>query len=188
MTAYVGKDVSWLAVPVTEKDHTRGPREAAATLVEYGDFECPVCAQAYAVVETLIAVLGDQMRFVYRHFPLAQMHPHAELAAEAAEAAGVQGKFWEMHHILFENSPALEPDDLVEYARALHLDMRRFAKELADRVHLPRVREDFKSGVRSGVNGTPSFFINDLRYDGSRDPQSMAAALLEAANAPASQD
>jgi protein-disulfide isomerase len=158
-----------LIVPVSDRDHILGRITAPVTLVEYGDYECPYCGQAHHVVKQLRQLIGHQLCFVFRHFPLTTVHPHAELAAEAAEAAGAQGKFWEMHYALFEHQHALDPDDLVRYAAALGLDLSQFNSELARHVHAPRVREDFMSGVRSGVNGTPSFFINGMRYDGSFD-------------------
>ena len=146
-------------------------------LAEYADFECPFCGQAYPIVEELLAQYPEQVRHVFRHFPLAQAHPHAQAAAEAAEAAGAQGKFWEMHDTLFENQDALDGESLLAYARELDLDLGRFQRELVMRVHAPRVREDFLSGVRSGVNGTPTFFINGRRHDGAWDVQSLAAAV-----------
>jgi protein-disulfide isomerase len=169
-----------LKPPVGPHDHVQGPAEAPVTLVEYGDYECPYCGEAYPVVKALQKRLGDQMRFVFRNFPLAQAHPHAEHAAEAAEAAGAQGKFWEMHDLLYENQDALEDEDLVRYARALHLDVPRFVKEMESGAYLERVREDFRSGVRSGVNGTPTFFINGARHDGPFDLASLLAAIEEA--------
>jgi protein-disulfide isomerase len=170
-----------LKPPVGPHDHVQGPAEAPVTLVEYGDYECPYCGEAYPVVKALQKRLGDQMRFVFRNFPLAQAHPHAEHAAEAAEAAGAQGKFWEMHDLLYENQDALEDEDLVRYARALHLDVPRFVKEMESGAYLERVREDFRSGVRSGVNGTPTFFINGARHDGPFDLVSLLAAIEEEA-------
>ena len=170
-----------LKPPVGANDHVQGPAKAPVTLVEYGDYECPYCGEAYPVVKALQKRLGDQMRFVFRNFPLAEAHPHAEHAAEAAEAAGAQGKFWEMHDLLYENQDALEDEDLVRYARALHLDVPRFVKEMESGAYLERVREDFRSGVRSGVNGTPSFFINGARHDGPFDLASLLAAIEEAA-------
>ena len=170
-----------LSVPVSERDHVHGPDDAPVTLVEYGDFECPHCGAAHAIVRQIQAMLGDNLRFVFRHFPLTQIHPHAEPAAEAAEAAGAQGQFWEMHDTLFENQPALDGSDLVAYAEDLGLDLEQFVTELERRVHQPRVREDFMSGVRSGVNGTPSFFINGVRHDGPWDAESLVLALRTAA-------
>lgn len=170
-----------LKPPVGASDHVQGPANAPVTLVEYGDYECPFCGEAYPVVKALQERLGDQMRFVFRNFPLSQMHPHAEHAAEAAEAAGAQGKFWQMHDLLYENQDALEAEDLVQYARALRLDVPRFVQEMSEHLHAERVREDFRSGVKSGVNGTPSFFINGVRHDGPFDLGSLMAAIEEAA-------
>jgi len=169
-----------LKPPVGPKDHMQGPPDAPVTLVEYGDYECPYCGEAYPVVKALQERLGDQICFVFRNFPLAQAHPHAEEAAEAAEAAASQGKFWEMHDLLYENQDELEPEDLVKYARALRLELPRFVLEMREHVYKERVREDFRSGVRSGVNGTPTFFINGVRHDGPFDLRSLLAAIEEA--------
>lgn len=169
-----------LAVPVGQWDHIEGPENARITLLEYGDYECPYCGMAYRVIKKLQKRLADRMRFVFRNFPLTNVHPHAERAAEAAEAAGVQGRFWEMHDILYEHQHALEDEDLAEYAAALDLDVPRLMSEAEAGAHTERIREDFKSGIRSGVNGTPTFFINDIRYDGSYDLDSMVIELLEA--------
>jgi protein-disulfide isomerase len=166
-----------LAVPVSDRDHILGRITAPVTLVEYGDYECPYCGQAHHVVKQLRQLLGHQLCFVFRHFPLTTVHPHAQHAAEAAEAAEAQGKFWEMHYVLFEHQHALNPDDLVRYAAALGLDLSQFTSELARHVYAPRVREDFMSGVRSGVNGTPSFFINGVRHDGSSDFETLLNAI-----------
>src|SRR5882672_1941676 len=165
-----------LAPPVGKRDHVRGPADARVTLVEYGDFECSYCAAAYLIVKKVQEVMGERLRFVFRHFPLTQIHPHAESAAEASEAAGAQGKFWEMHDVLYENQPALDPLHLVGYVEELGLDTAKVVRELEDGVYRGRVREDFLSGVRSGVNGTPAFFINSVRHDGSWD----LAPLIEA--------
>jgi len=181
MTAY---GTSRLAIPVSERDHILGPATAPVTLVEYGDYECPYCGMAYPVVEALREQLGSRLRFVYRHFPLMQMHPHALPAAEAAEAARAQRKFWEMHGTLFTHQQALDDDSLLEYATALGLETTQFARALATHAYEGRVREDFTGGVRSGVNGTPAFFINSLRYDGPRDFDSFLAVLEEVAEAP----
>jgi protein-disulfide isomerase len=173
-----------LTEPVTERDHIRGPMNAPMTLVEYGDYECPACGAAYPLTEAIIDMLGDEMRFVYRHFPLMNIHPHAEHAAEAAEAAGAQDRYWEMHSTLFQNQDALENEDLARYAAGLHLNLNRFLQDLLQEAYADRIREDFRSGVRSGVNGTPAFFVNEERYDGPRDLKSMVAALNNAAPAP----
>src|SRR5271156_1400397 len=166
-----------LKPPVGPNDQIQGPAKAPVTLVEYGDYECPYCGEAYSVVKALQKRLGDQMRLVFRHFPLSNAHPHAQHAAEAAEAAGAQGKFWEMHDLLYENQAALEDEDLIGYAANLGLDVARFTRELAEHHYAARVREDFLAGVRSGVNGTPSFFINGVRHDGSYDFDSLLAAI-----------
>jgi protein-disulfide isomerase len=173
--------VSRLTPPVSQADHRSGPDDAPVTLVEYGDFECPSCGAAYPAVEEVRRKVGARLRFVFRHFPLTQMHPHALHAAEAAEAAGAQGKFWEMQAMLFEHQDALKDADLVRYAKALHLDEERFRRELASETHLGRIREQIQSGIRSGVNGTPTFFINGVRYDGSWEVSDLLAALEDAA-------
>jgi protein-disulfide isomerase len=155
-----------LTPPVSERDHIAGPDDAPVTLVEYGDYECPYCGMAYPIVKAAQQRLGDQLRFVFRHFPLREIHPHAEHAAEAAESAGAQGKYWPMHDKIFEHQDALEDDDLIAYTASLGLDTNRVAEDLANKTYAKRVREDFRSGVRSGVNGTPTFFINGERYNG----------------------
>jgi protein-disulfide isomerase len=149
--------------------------------VEYGDYQCPYCGEAYPIVKAIQERLGTRLCFVFRNFPLANMHPFAEHAAEAAEAAGAQGRFWEMHDVLFENQNALEDNDLAGYAESLGLDASRLMEEVAKGTHTARVREDFRGGVRNGVNGTPTFFINGGRYDGSLDAASLLAALTESA-------
>ena len=151
------------------------------TLVEYAGFECPHCGHAYPIVKTVQRSLGDDLGFAYRHFPLVKVHPHAEHAAEIAEAAGEHGKFWPMHDMLFENQAALEDEDLIAYAEALGIDPVWAAAALAQGLFRDKVREDFASGVRSGVNGTPTFFINGERYDGSWDAASLLEALAVAA-------
>jgi protein-disulfide isomerase len=171
-----------LAVPVDEdRDHIQGPADASVTLVEYGDYECPYCGAAYPIVKELQARMGDRLRFVFRNFPITTSHPHAEQAAEAAEAAAAQGRFWEMHDLLYENQRLLRDQDLRAYAEQLGVDVERFDKDLAEHVHAPRVREDFMSGVRSGVNGTPSFYVNGTRHDDSYDLDTLLAALERAA-------
>jgi protein-disulfide isomerase len=171
-----------LAVQVSEeRDHVRGPFASPVTLVEYGDYECPYCGKVYYVVKDLGQRVGNLMRFVFRNFPLTTVHPHAERAAEAAEAAGAQGKFWEMHDLLFENQQSLEDKDLMGYAAKVGLDIPRFVREMREGRYLKRIREDFLSGARSGVNGTPTFFINGLRHDGPRDLAALMAAIENAA-------
>lgn len=159
------QEMGILALPVGDRDHAQGLADAPVTLVEYGDFECPYCRQAYPIVKEVQSRVGPPLRFVFRNFPLTELHPHAQHAAEAAEAAGAQGAFWQMHGRLFERQFALEDDNLIEYARELGLNADRVAGELAARTHKARVRDDFMSGVRSGVNGTPTFFINGVRHD-----------------------
>jgi protein-disulfide isomerase len=167
-----------------ERDHVQGSPDAPVTLVEYGDYECPYCGAAYPIVKEVQTRLGERLRFVFRNFPITTSHPHAEHAAEAAEAAGVQGRFWEMHDHLYEHQQHLEDSDLRAYAEQLGLDVARFDNELADHAHADRVREDFMSGVRSGVNGTPTFYINGKRHDASYDIDTLLAALERAADQP----
>ena len=171
-----------LTPPVSERDHVAGPHDAPVTLVEYGDYECPYCGMAHPIVKKARQELGEQLRFVFRHFPLAEAHPHAQLAAQAAEAAGAQGRFWEMHDMIFEHQDALEPEDIIGYAKSLGLDVAQLARDLEAGTYVKRVRDDFRSGVRSGVNGTPTFFVNGIRYDGSwANEQAFIAALRDAA-------
>jgi protein-disulfide isomerase len=179
-----GIPASKLTLPVAGRDHIQGPIDAPIALVEYGDFECPVCGEVYPVVKAIQERLDDNLCFAFRNFPLANMHPHAENAAEAAEAGGAQGSFWEMHDVLFENQDALEIDDFARYATALGLDARRLVSEVLAGAYAARVREDFKSGVRGGVNGTPSFFINGERYDGARGLDPLLAALTQPSSTP----
>ena len=173
---------SQLTPPVGQEDHATGPADAPVTLVEYGDYQCPYCGRAYPIVKRAQRALGNELRFVFRNFPLAEAHPHARLAAQAAEAAGAQGKFWEMHDTLFENQDALEAEDIMGYAESLGLDTARFARDLEAETFAKRVRDDFRSGVKSGVNGTPTFFMNGARYDGSwANVESFIGALRELA-------
>jgi len=154
-----------LAVPVAGIDHVTGAPHAVATVVEYGDFECPNCKQAQPAVKLLLQRFSGRVRFVFRHFPLEDVHPHALAAAQAAECAGGQGKFWEMHDLLFENQAHLKAKDLHGYAERLALDMARFAAEMDDEVYLQRVREQLQGGLDSGVRATPTFFINGRIQD-----------------------
>jgi Na+/H+ antiporter NhaA len=163
-----------LAAPVDpERDHIRGSYEAPVTLVEYGDFECPFCGQAEPVVRELLAGHGD-VRYVWRHLPLPDVHPHAQLAAEAAEAAAVQERFWEMHDLLMEHQGELRIPDLIRYAEALELDVERFRQDLRDRTGAARVAEDVDSADVSGVSGTPTFFINGRRHQGAYDIETLS--------------
>jgi protein-disulfide isomerase len=159
--------MSKLRETVNTNDHIQGKKDAKVTLVEYGDYECPYCGQAYPIVKELQKIEGTKLKFVFRNFPLEQVHPHAVPAACAAEAAAKQGKFWEMHDLLYENQEALEDNDLLIYAKELKLDIPQFTKDMESDEIKNKVEVDFMSGVRSGVNGTPTFFINGIRHDGS---------------------
>jgi protein-disulfide isomerase len=171
-----------LTVPVSDgRDHIQGSADAPVTLVEYGDYECPYCGAAYPIVKEVQARMGDRLRFVFRNFPITTSHPHAEQAAEAAEAAAAQDRFWEMHDALYENQKRLRDEDLRAYAEELGLDIERFAGELGEHVHEARVHEDFLSGVRSGVNGTPTFYLNGVRHDDSYELETLLAAVEQAA-------
>lgn len=154
-----------LAVPVGAVDHMLGPVHAPVTIVEYGDFECPNCKQAAPAVRLLVERFADRIRLVYRHFPLEEVHPHAMLAAQAGEAAGGQGKFWQMHDLLFDNQNHLKLRQLRGYAERLELDMTRFNADMDDEIYLQRIREHIDGGSRSGVRATPTFFINGTIQD-----------------------
>jgi protein-disulfide isomerase len=171
------EDAVTLTPPVSSRDHIEGSGNAPVTLVEYGDYECPHCGRAYPIVKAVQHRLGNQLRFVFRNFPLKNIHPHAERAAESTEAAAAQGHFWKMHDALFAHQEALGDKDLLRYAEAIGLDRTRFERELKGGTYKPRVHEDFMSGVRSGVSGTPTFFINGRRYEGSWDETSLTEAL-----------
>ena len=173
--------MSGLRPAVSETDHRAGSDAALVTLVEYGDYECPHCGRAQPIVEEVRKRMGSRLAFVFRHFPLTNVHPHAEHAAQAAEAAASQGRFWEMHAAIFADQAALTDLDLVRRAQRLGLDAGRLGQELAGGVHAGRVRRDFDSGVRSGVNGTPTFFINGVRHDGPLDVETLLEALQAAA-------
>ncbi len=166
-----------LSIPVNAKDHRQGDPSAPCTLVEYGDYQCPSCGQAYPIVKRLQKHFGKQLSFVFRNFPLTQMHPYAEAAAETAEFAGSHDKFWEMHDQLYENQERLDDDLLVELTKQLHLAPANLRKALESKEFEPRVKADFSGGVRSGVNGTPTFFINGQRHDGSYDFHSLVDAV-----------
>lgn len=166
-----------LVVPVNPDDHVQGSADAPLTLVEYADYECPDSRRAYPVVKALQRRYGPRLRFVFRHFPLRQLHEQAEHAAEVAEAAGAQGKYWEMHDRLYERQFALDDEYLIEYAADLGLDADRVKREMTEHVYLPRVRADFRGGVQSGVKGTPTFFVNGVRHRGPWDEEILARAL-----------
>jgi len=160
-----------------DEDHIRGPEDAPVTLVEYGDFECPYCGRAEPILRELLSERGAEIRFVFRHLPLSDVHDHAQLAAEAAEAAGAQGRFWEMHDLLFDHQEALTARDLLGYANELGLDMDRFHDDLKRHEYGPRVARDVESAELSGVAGTPTFFINGQRHHGAYDIQTLKKAV-----------
>jgi protein-disulfide isomerase len=154
-----------LALPLQPTDHTQGPEHARVTVVEYGDFECPSCKVAAPTMKMLLDQFPNQIRFAYRHFPLPEAHPHALLAAEAAESAAGQGKFWPMHDLLFRNQAHLKEKDLLRYALELGLDAARYTAEMDDHIYLQRVREQIDSGLRSHIRATPTFFVNGVVQD-----------------------
>ena len=173
-------ETSSLAIPVSSADHIQGDLKAPILLVEYGDYECPHCARALETVKALQEALGKKLCFVFRNFPLSQIHPYAEFGAEAAEAAGAQGRFWEMHEAIFQNQDSLGPGLITELAKELELDLPRFLSDLEGKKFEAKVREDFMGGARSGVHGTPSYFVNGLRYQGPRDSVETFVSALEA--------
>ena len=172
--------------PVGARDHARGPEGAPVTLVKYGDYECPYCGQLHPVLKELQERTGERMRFVFRHFPLDSAHPRARRAALAAEAAASQGRFWEMHDLLYENQDELGEEDLTRYAAELGLDLRRFEEDLANDHLAWRIEEDRLGGERAGVGGTPALFVNGVRYAGPMDLDGLLAAVEEAASSPGS--
>jgi protein-disulfide isomerase len=166
-----------LKTPVGPNDHAMGSADAPVTLLEYGDFQCPYCGQAYPIVKSLQKRFGTKLRFVFRHMPLKNAHPQAELAAQAAEAAARQGQFWQMHDALYEHQAQLGPEFVVNTAGRLHLDVAAFERDLVSADVQARVQHDFMDGVRSGVNGTPTFYLNGTRFDESWDPETLGAAI-----------
>lgn len=171
-------DLSRLLLPIRPTDHVRGPEDAPYTLVEYGDYECPDCGRLYVILRDLQGDIASRLRIVFRHYPLSGVHHHAQQAAEAVEAAGAQGKFWEMHTLLFERQQALRTKDLIRYAEELTLDVERFRHELKNETHSQRVRADFIAGVQNGVNGTPGLYLNGVRYGGEWDKESLRSHLM----------
>jgi protein-disulfide isomerase len=171
-----------LKVAVSDADHTQGPANAEITLVEYGDYECPHCGRAYPIVKRVQKHFGKRLRFVFRNFPLGEMHPHAEGAAETAEFCGSLGKFWEMHDLIFENQERLSGPLYLELAQQIGVAPAALRASLEKREFLARVRADFTGGVRSGVNGTPTFFINGQRHDGAFDYHDLVAAIEDASS------
>jgi protein-disulfide isomerase len=172
---------SHLTRPIGPHDHTMGPPDAPYQLLEYGDFECPFCGAAHPIVKSIQRRMDGSLLFAFRYFPLTQIHPHAEHAAEMAEAAGERGRFWPMHDMLFTNQRALDDASLVVYAARLGIDPGWAQWVLQTQAFADRVREQFMSGIRSGVNGTPTFFVNNVRHDGPWDEASLMAALRSTA-------
>jgi protein-disulfide isomerase len=170
-------ETSRLLLPVKDRDHARGPEDAPYTLVEYGDYECPDCGRLYLILRDLQDNYASRLRLIFRHYPLSGIHHHAQQAAEAAEAAGAQGKFWEMHSLLFERQPALRTKDLISYAEELGLDIDRFRHELKNQIYSDSVRADFIAGVQNGVYGTPGLFLNSVRCDNPWDADSLRQLL-----------
>ncbi len=170
-------DCSRLLLPIQPDDHVQGGPDAPYTLVEYGDYECPDCGRLFVTIRQLRAQLTGEVRLVFRHYPLSGIHRHAQQAAEAAEAAGAQDRFWEMHDLLFAHQDALATKNLNNYAGQLSLDSERFRSELKHRTYEDRVREDFRRGVANGVYGTPGLFINGIRHDGGLDLDSLLTQL-----------
>ncbi|HMK45341.1 MAG TPA: DsbA family protein [Methanocella sp.] len=170
-------EVHRLIRPVGSQDHLQGSANSPAMLVEYGDYQCPFCGKAYPVVREVQRRLSDRLCFVFRNFPVTQVHPYAMQAAEAAEAAAAQGKFWEMHDLLYEHQQDLGVESLKHYAADLGLNVDRFSRELEGHFHAAKVRDEFMEGVRSGVNGTPAFYINGIRHDGSWELDQLLQAI-----------
>lgn len=166
-----------LKVPVTQEDHIQGDFNAPITLVEYGDYECPNCGAAYPIVKQIQEHFGKQLRFVFRNFPLTEVHPHAELAAETAEFSDTKGHFWEMHDLLFENQASLSISLLYELVESLKIPPQELKQALENQIFEPKVRKDFLGGVRSGVNGTPTFFINGQRQNAGYSFEELLSAI-----------
>ncbi len=171
---------SQLLHPVTDADHRHGLSTAPVTLVEYGDYQCPDCFQMYPLLIDVQEYFGERLRFVFRHFPVSSKHPEAELAAEAAEAASAQGRFWEMHGMLFVNQFALRLDNLLEYAKRISLDIPRFRSDLEAHTFRGRVQDDLRRGEENGVKGTPTFFLNATRYEGEANLEDLLTAIQNA--------
>jgi protein-disulfide isomerase len=169
-----------LIVPINEKDHCQGSVDAPVTLVEYGDYQCQTCRLAFSIVKQFINEMGGKLRFVFRHFPLKQTHPQAFEDAQAAEAAGRQNKFWEMHELLYGNPLRKDPKTVRELAEELGLNHELFEADMQSQSIVDKIQDDFMEGVRSGVNATPCFFINGERYDGDPSYHTFLEALRQA--------
>jgi protein-disulfide isomerase len=170
-----------LAAPINDEDHILGPVTAPVTLVEYGDYQCPYCGMAHPIMKELLRQRPDTVRYVFRHFPLTNIHPYAEVAAETAEAAGRRQRFWQMHDWLFEHQDRLDPVGLAAGIEEVGLPVDEVIGEVNDHIYLDRIRRDFVSGARSGVNGTPTFFVNGVRHDGGYSLPELLTAVDEAA-------
>ncbi len=171
------EEIGKLNLPVNDRDRIQGPRTASVKLVEYGDYECPYTGQAYPIVKEIQKLLGDKLLFVFRNFPLREIHPHAEHAAEAAEAAATQGKFWEMHDYLFEHQRALDDNHLLKYAETLGINTDIFRREMSGHIYTSLIDKSLGDGIASGVEGTPTFFINGVRHNGSWNLETLLAAI-----------
>ena len=171
------EEIGKLNLPVNDRDHVQGPRTAPVNLVEYGDYECPYTGQAYPIVKEIQKRLGDKLLFVFRNFPLREIHPHAEHAAEAAEGAAAQGKFWDMHDYLFEHQLALDDNHLLKYAEMLSIDTDKFRSEMSGHIYRSMIDKSLGEGIASGVEGTPTFFINGVRHNDAWDLETLLAAI-----------
>jgi protein-disulfide isomerase len=169
-----------LKPPVNSEDHIEGSFQAPVIFTEYGDFQCPYCGAAYPVIKQIQKKFGDQLGFVFRHFPLTEAHPYAQIAAVASEAADLQGKFWPMHDLIYENQTRLSPKALLTMAESLKMDLKKFQKDIEDAALVEKVETSFESGIDSGVNGTPSFYINGVKYEGYYDLAPLSHAIEKA--------
>lgn len=177
----MSEHIKKLTVPIKrDYDHIQGPINASISLVEYGDYECPYTGHAYPIVKEIIRRLGDSICFVFRNFPLNEIHPHAQHAAEASEAAAIQDKFWQMHNYLFEHQNVLDDSHLLEYAQKVGLDIKRFEKEISEHIYAPIINDSLMNGIKSGVEGTPTFFLNGIQYEGSWDLETLLKTLKSA--------
>lgn len=176
----LSREPGWLTIPVSSRDHCQGNSTAKTTLVQYGNYQCPAGQAAHCVVQTLQQQLGDQLRFVFRHFPQSHLHPDAYHAAEAVEAAASQNKFWEMHSHLLEHQSQLADNYLVQYAIALYLNVNQFLQEMASDLHVARVQADIDGGIQSGVTQTPTFFIDGRKYTDEQGLEALLEAVIQA--------
>ena len=174
-------DYNRLLVPISEQDHIQGLVSASVALVEYGDYQCPICGEAHQLIKAIQQQLND-LCFVFRHFPQPEIYPYAQRAAEAAASAAAQGKFWQMHDILFTHQQELGNDHLVEYANNLGLDIPPFLQDISSQVHIDRINQDIESGLNSGVTAAPALFINGIRYTSRWNIEELMAAIITATN------